>query len=76
MSEEFPNGRVIIARDITDRVRRLEAEKAALSATVARDKDEEANRVRAATSGVARAGWGCGLGARTHAHPKGMRRVL
>ena len=76
MSEEFPNGRVIIARDITDRVRRLEAEKAALSATVARDKDEEANRVRAATSEAARPGWGCGLGARTHAHPKGMRRVL
>ena len=37
-------GIILIARDLTDRVRRMEAEKEALSANVARDKDDEVNR--------------------------------
>ena len=43
-SEQLRDGRVVIARDITDRLHRIEAEKAVLAAHVAREKDEEANR--------------------------------
>ena len=37
-------GIILIARDLTDRARRMEAEKEAVSANVARDKDDEVNR--------------------------------
>ena len=43
-SELERSNRVIVIRDITDRVRRIEAEKEVLSAAVAREKDDEANR--------------------------------
>ena len=37
-------GIILIARDLTDRARRMAAEKEAVSANVARDKDDEVNR--------------------------------
>ena len=42
--EQLQNGRVIIARDLTDRLRRLDAEKKLLSEAIEREKDEEASR--------------------------------